>query len=62
MAELKPCPFCGCADKRKIIEYNWDRQYRIRHACRDMIYILGYTHYETEDKVIEAWNRRADDA
>ena len=57
MAELKPCPFCGCKDirvardKDAIIE----RHRAICFDCSAQIY------RGTAQETIEAWNRRAED-
>lgn len=57
MAELKPCPFCGCKDirvardKEAIIE----RHRAVCFECSAQMY------RGTPQEVIEAWNRRAED-
>lgn len=57
MAELKPCPFCGCKDirvsrdKDAIIE----RHRAICFNCSAQIY------RGTPEKAITAWNGRAED-
>lgn len=52
MAELKPCPFCGC--DRIAVQYLFLRPYVICMRCHAQI--PCYNNYE---KAKEAWNRRA---
>lgn len=64
--ELKPCPFCG--EKADICKDNYDK-YMVICSCGAMIGIQledgcdlvdGWrATFETTDKAIEAWNRRA---
>ena len=54
---LKPCPFCG--GEANVIEHRFhglDSSYGVR--CKEC---KAETHqfYESEEKAIEAWNRRA---
>ena len=53
--QLKPCPFCG-SEKTYFIAIDGD--YQIECAC---CYAKSHF-YDTKDDVIEAWNRRANDA
>ena len=58
MAELKPCPFCGAFPttyekrSRRIVEYSI--------ACPNLSCPCMPTtgDFDTEEKAIEAWNRR----
>lgn len=61
MIELKPCPFCG--GEAKLISYHasmWiDNPTDSFVKCKD----CGATtihYFPTEEKAIEAWNRRAE--
>lgn len=63
MIELKPCPFCGSkpnvtyitnAIGNKIINIECDKS-----KCN--IVLFTRTGFSSDDAVIEAWNRRADD-
>ena len=54
MAELKPCPFCGCNK----IEVHRDVEAaitRYRGVCWDCV---AQIYRGTKEEVIEAWNRR----
>ena len=62
MAELKPCPFCGCTP---IVMANQFRHgqttYLVKCNCIDCAVIpTTYEHSEMYS-AIEAWNRRAED-
>ena len=54
--ELKPCPFCGAMARLEYI----DLMYRIR--CCD-VFGCGANQgfFDTVEKAIAKWNRRADD-
>ena len=55
--ELRPCPFCGNSVQ---IDYSYYyRDYVIYCNYCDMIYSLDDCN-ASEEKVCEAWNRRAD--
>ena len=63
--ELKPCPFCG--SEAELIKHSFwnekkqnyaDKTYSIK-CCNCSV--ETYEFYETEELVIRAWNRRADD-
>ena len=67
MAELKPCPFCGGTDIRKLttlFDCNiWCSEcrgaiHRDNYIKRDS---LAETLVDAETKAVEAWNRRAED-
>ncbi len=49
------CPFCG--EYTEILKGKLG--YRIRHVCRDSYVMAGTAIYETKQKAIESWNRRA---
>ena len=56
MAELKPCPFCGGEAE---LNHSITGTY-FDVVCKDP-YCRGFTrvcNYSTEEKAIEAWNRR----
>ena len=57
MDKLKPCPFCGCKDMRVVrdIEAIIERHRAVCFEC------AAHMYRGTPKKVIEAWNRRADD-
>ena len=64
--ELKPCPFCGGTDIRKLVtvfDCNiWCADcragmHRDNYMKRDSI---RETLFEAEEEVIEAWNRRTE--
>ena len=55
MAELKPCPFCGCAKVSVGNFAGWFYGKCLDDNCRTM----GPTK-PTKEEAIEAWNRRAE--
>ena len=62
MAELKLCPFCG--SKAEVIKTRSGRNFRYSPGCNTQ-WCMGHwwmtgKGFETEEKAIEAWNRRAD--
>ena len=59
MAELKPCPFCGCKAfcTNDLPTYGCDVMYRV--VCEDCN--ISTPLKWTKEKAIEAWNRRAED-
>lgn len=59
MAELKPCPFCGGVNV--FIAELRTNFFESRYAavCEDCQSLGG--NCKTEEKAIEAWNRRNDD-
>ena len=61
MAELKPCPFCG--GKSRIIAYDPFDGYQgnctVYLAC--CVVCGAEIKKATEEKTIEAWNRRVED-
>ena len=67
MAELKPCPFCGCKDIRKLTTVLDCDIFCV--SCGSSMhrtnFIVGNTLAETlvdaEPEAIAAWNRRAED-
>lgn len=54
MAELKPCPFCGC--KRISTQYLCFRPYIICEKCH-----IQTPSYNTYSAAVKAWNRRVGD-
>ena len=55
MAELKPCPFCGCED---IEAFNfWDDLFYVQ--CKSCTGCVGAC--DTAEEAVEEWNRRAGD-
>lgn len=57
MPELKPCPFCGCA--AVINHRDFIGTWIVECSNNDCpaSYMIGNS-YETEEKAIDAWNRR----
>ena len=57
LVDLKPCPFCGGeADVIEHLFYEHDSLYGLQcKKCKAKTYLF----YESEEKAIEAWNRRA---
>lgn len=56
MKKIKPCPFCGCKRKNKIIETNYRGEYRTEHFCK--FTILGQKFHKSEEEAIKEWNSR----
>lgn len=60
MADLKPCPFCGSND----VDIRW---YMPRRGNGVLSFVLCYDcessgpEKPTDEKAVEAWNRRAND-
>jgi Lar family restriction alleviation protein len=73
MAELKPCPFCGgkaelysCEAEHdiydsKTLEYV-ETEYYTKYGCACTSCDCTIAEMLSEQNVIEAWNRRADNA
>ena len=62
MAELKPCPFCGGKPKIITFKHSYSRFLIYQIMCfscytQPRFFVRG----ETEQKAIEAWNRRVGD-
>ena len=62
MSELKPCPFCG--GMARVIEHTFyetsdftSHSYGVE--CCDC-FTKSFQFYKTEEKAINAWNRRVD--
>lgn len=54
----EPCPWCGTTDKRKIIgRVMRGAKLRVEHFCGPLS-ILGRQLFDTEEEVIDEWNRR----
>ena len=51
--ELKPCPFCGSTEIKVDDDQGFYFVYCDQCVCETAKYV-------TEDKAIEAWNRRAE--
>ena len=60
MSELKPCPFCGGQAKAFYCEESGTFDVQCQ-ACGAIPYIGYRRSGMSPDKVIEAWNRRAND-
>lgn len=61
MADLKPCPFCG-STKIKMYSFAESSLHGFIHICQiggDGMVKVESRLFETEDKAIAAWNRRA---
>lgn len=65
MAELKPCPFCGGTARIKKHSFYYDKDstfsdnsYGVRCS---QCFAESYQFYQSEEKAIKAWNRRAED-
>ena len=62
MAELKPCPFCGCHDYGVHLQklyYENDNYTKYKVMCEDCGEEVG--EFATPERSIEAWNRRVSD-
>lgn len=64
--KLKPCPFCGCCDRRVSIRRMGNKGYRVVCSkCGSMgphVNIMDFCKkLEAQESAIERWNRRADD-
>ena len=56
---LKRCPFCGgTATVAEVIDCDGSMFWEV--SCDDCPGAMNWS-FETEDKAIEAWNRRADE-
>lgn len=60
MTELKPCPFCG--GKAEIFQRIGKRYSEYNVSCGNVnCNVMPETgNFDTEQKAIEAWNRRVD--
>ena len=61
MSELKPCPFCGSPEV-KMYSFENASLHGFLHLCKtngDAMVKIESRLYSTEEKAIEAWNRRA---
>ena len=59
MAELKPCPFCGGEAK---LEHLSKSSMVYCLSCKASSKLIEYApDYASDEKAIEAWNRRAED-
>ena len=60
MAELKPCPFCGGEAK---LEHLSKSSIVYCNGCMASTKSINFSPiYLSDEKAIEAWNRRAEDA
>ena len=59
-AKLKPCPFCGgTAIVRKA---TFNGRYIVCRNCKILFALSsGYDNADIDDRIREAWNRRAND-
>lgn len=63
MAELKPCPFCGCKAKKSIWEDKKrdEMWYGVRCSNTRCIGFYLDPQYALETDAEDKWNRRAED-
>ena len=59
MDKLKPCPFCG-SDNMGVYEHSYPMEHYYFVFCNECKAESG--NFETKEKAILAWNRRAEDA
>lgn len=59
MTELKPCPFCGNCD---VIATPWRAFENVFYKCICPKCGASVGSYDTENKAVEAWNRRNENA
>ena len=57
MTELKPCPFCG-GEARSVSKYSNNKKWK--YFCECWLCSCRTQYFETEEKAIKTWNRRAD--
>ena len=66
MSELKPCPFCGCADIKLEITLSYVEAWCPKCQANIMRGVMGKCDFldqarkEIMPRVVRAWNRRAD--
>ena len=60
MEQLKPCPFCGSDATIEVLQRAIEELTRYRIECKCCWCATGWD-YLSEEMVIEAWNRRAND-
>ena len=66
MSELKPCPFCGCADIKLEITLSYVEAWCPKCQANIMRGIMGKcdclddARKEIKPRTVRAWNRRAD--
>jgi Lar family restriction alleviation protein len=62
MAELKPCPFCGATDNKKLRPTSGVELSREEGIFQVFCWECGASsgYFRTEQEAIEAWNRRVD--
>ena len=66
MAELKPCPFCGCCDRRVNIRKQGAHAYRVvcgrcgASGPRKVVQDWHDSKFVAQGQAANAWNRRAE--
>ena len=59
-AKLKPCPFCGGTAIVK--KASFGGRYIQCRDCKILFALSGYGNADIDERIRDAWNRRANDA
>lgn len=58
MEKIKPCPWCGETEKRRIVRPGLDGRYFIDHFDA-VFHLQSSIGFDTEAEAVAAWNNRA---